>query len=59
MRSATGLRAKLLEEARLWERKKIPWLDMQLALGQVALGLAREECAGHFLDKLGGQVTQP
>jgi hypothetical protein len=41
----------------LREKKEIPGVDPQLGL--VALGLAREDFAGHFVDTLGDQVTQP
>jgi hypothetical protein len=40
-------------------RKKTPGLYPQLALGQVALDLAREDFAGHFVATLDAQATQP
>jgi purine nucleosidase len=38
-------------------REKSPGLDPQLGLGQVALGLAREDFAGHFVATLDARVN--
>ncbi|HEY6710798.1 MAG TPA: nucleoside hydrolase [Rubrobacter sp.] len=38
-------------------REKSPGLDPHLALGQVALGLAREDFSGHFVATLDAQAT--
>jgi len=41
------------------QRKKLPGLDPQLAVGQVALGLAREDFAEHFVATLAARAPRP